>query len=190
MSITITDKGTHIKVDLGYNQDIMMFPKSDTTVWSESADGKVYLQTTRTSYGIAYSDVGTPVLSSQSELFTYLQNIALGGGVNTDAFGAARTSEPANRLDVECIYDTQEEIMDKVLGGNGTITHNATTGDVTLATVANGVGDYAYLQSHPVPYTAGNSQKIDITGALDLAAIRTSGTDAAVLCAAKWNEIR
>lgn len=88
-------------------------------------------------------------------------------GLSTDAFGRVRTSGTATRFDVEYIYDKQEEIIDEVIGGSGTVTHNANSRDLTLATVGSALTDFAYMQSYPIPYTPGNSQLIAITGALN-----------------------
>lgn len=88
-------------------------------------------------------------------------------GLNTDAFGFLRTSSPNTRLDVEFIYDKQEEIFDEVIGGSAMVTHNTNSRDLTLATVGSALTDFAYMQSYPVPYTPGNSQLIAITGALN-----------------------
>lgn len=93
---------------------------------------------------------------------TYLRRVEIESS-NTpsiDAFSRWRTSEPANRLDVEFNYDLQEEIFDQVIGGSGTIAHDADKRHALLSNVAIGVGDYAGLYSYDVPYTPGNSQLI------------------------------
>lgn len=87
------------------------------------------------------------------------------------AFGILKTSEDGNRFDVEFIYDTQPDICDSIESGAGTITHNATQGDLTLANGGTTTGDSAEQASHQIPYTPGNGQVIDITGTLDDAAI-------------------
>lgn len=92
-----------------------------------------------------------------------------------DAFGRLRTSGTGQRFDVEFIYDKQSDLVDEIIAGSGTVTHNANTRDLTLATGGTTTGDSAEMRSHPVPYTPGNSQLIDMTGVLDLAAIG-SGT--------------
>lgn len=93
---------------------------------------------------------------------------------NLDAFGRLRTSNTGQRLDVEFIYDKQPDFFDEITN-NGTVTHNANTRDLTLSISDANNGTYATMRSHPVPYTPGNSQLIDITGVLDLANIG-SGT--------------
>jgi len=93
-----------------------------------------------------------------------------------DAFGRLRTSETGQRLDVEFIYNKQEEYFDEdTNGGSATVTHNAASGDLTLTAGATTSGHYALMSSYPIPYTPGNSQLIDMTAALDLANIG-SGT--------------
>lgn len=100
-------------------------------------------------------------------------NININGfndSLGLDAFGRLRTSGTAQRLDVEFLYNKQEEYMDEVTN-NGTVTFNANTRDLTLSLGDANNGSYAKMASHPVPYTPGNSQLIDITGVLDLAGI-------------------
>jgi hypothetical protein len=88
----------------------------------------------------------------------------------TDAFGRFRVSATGQRLDGEFIYNKQDDYFDDTTN-NGTTTHNANTRDITLSVSAAADGDFAKIESYPVPYTPGNSQLIDITGVLDLAAI-------------------
>ena len=101
--------------------------------------------------------------------------ITLYDSVDVDAFGRLRVSDPSNRMDIEFIYDKQNEIVDEVVGGSGTATHVANTRGVTLANGGATTGDYAGLYTYDVPYTPGNSQLVEITGALDFADIG-SGT--------------
>jgi hypothetical protein len=88
----------------------------------------------------------------------------------TDAFGRFRVSSTGQRLDGEFIYNKQDDYFDDTTN-NGTTTHNANARDITLSVSAAADGDFAKIESYPVPYTPGNSQLIDITGVLDLAAI-------------------
>ena len=90
--------------------------------------------------------------------------------VATDAFGRLRTSGTGQRLDVEFIYNKQPEFFDEITS-NGTVTHNTASRDLTLSISNTTAGTHATMRSHPVPYTPGSSQLIDITGVLDLAAI-------------------
>ena len=90
--------------------------------------------------------------------------------LSTDAFGRLRTSETGQRLDVEFIYDKQPDFFDEITN-SGTVTFNAITRDLTLSLANATNGSHATMRSHPVPYTPGNSQLIDITGVLDLANI-------------------
>lgn len=101
------------------------------------------------------------------------RNVTVAGGdtASIDAFGRWRTSDTGNRLDIEFNYDKQSEIVDEVKAGSGTATHVANTRSVTLANGATGTGSYAGLYTYDVPYTPGNSQLIEITGALDFAGI-------------------
>lgn len=87
-----------------------------------------------------------------------------------DAFGRLRTSDTGQRLDVEFLYNKQPDFFDEITN-NGTVTHNSNARDLTLSLSDANNGSYATMRSHPVPYTPGNSQLIDITAALDLADI-------------------
>jgi len=87
-----------------------------------------------------------------------------------DAFGRMRVSATGQRLDGEFIYGPQDDYFDSTTN-NGTVTHNTNPRDLTLSVSAAANGDFAKVASYPVPYTPGNSQLIDITGVLDLAAI-------------------
>ncbi|MCK4520931.1 MAG: hypothetical protein KAU20_00015, partial [Nanoarchaeota archaeon] len=119
------------------------------------------------------------------------QRINLGVSVNEstiaasslDKFSRLPTADPGNRLDVEFIYDLQADLIDEIVAGNGTATHNANSRDVSLRNVATGTGDSAALASYPVPYTPGNSQLVEITGALNAANI--SGGSAEVFLRSK-----
>lgn len=95
------------------------------------------------------------------------------GGTNpfaADAFGRARVSDTGQRLDVEFLYDKQGWYFDEITS-NGTVTFNANSRDLTLSLSNATNGSEARMQSHPVPYTPGNSQLIELTGVLDLAEI-------------------
>lgn len=87
-----------------------------------------------------------------------------------DAFGRLRTSNTGQRLDVEFIYDKQPAFMDEVTN-SGTVTFNTNSRDLTLALANATAGSFATMRSHPVPYTPGNSQLIDMTGVLDFSGI-------------------
>lgn len=108
---------------------------------------------------------------------TYFPELTLAAGAQLDAFGRLRTSGTGQRLDIEFIYDKQEAYFDEVTN-NGSVTHNASTRDLTLALSSAAAGSYSSMASHPVPYTPGNSQLIDITAVLNLANI--SGGNAEV----------
>lgn len=91
-------------------------------------------------------------------------------GPSVDSFGRQRVSDTGQRLDVEFIYDLQEEFFDDITT-NGSIVHNANTRDLTLSLSDTAASSSAEMRSHPVPYTPGNSQLVEDTGVLDLAGI-------------------
>ena len=85
-----------------------------------------------------------------------------------DAFGRLRISDTGQRFDCEFIYNLQPTLFDTFTNGGGTVSHNTSSRDVSLKTNSITSGDYAALVQHwHNPYTAGNSQLIDITGALN-----------------------
>lgn len=88
-----------------------------------------------------------------------------------DAFGRRRVSNTGQRIDVEFIYDLQPDLFDAVEAGAGTVVHNAASADATLAVNGESNNDSAALYSYDAPYTAGNSQLVDVTGTLNLSAM-------------------
>lgn len=88
-----------------------------------------------------------------------------------DSFGRLRTSGTGQRLDVEFIYDKQEEVFDEIIVGAGTVVHQGNSRDLILAPNSVVNADSAGMSSYPVPYTPGNSQLIAITGTLNEANI-------------------
>jgi len=110
----------------------------------------------------------------RNEILEYL-NFDPKGGL-TDAFSRQRVSDTGQRLDVEFIYNKQPDYFDEITnGGSAAVTFNGSSRDLTLTVGTTTNGEYATMRSHPIPYTPGNSQLIDITGVLDLANIG-SGT--------------
>lgn len=110
--------------------------------------------------------------NSQLKVTHYLSNgnegIAAADSASIDAFGRWRTSSTGQLFDVEFIYDKQPALMDEVTSGGATITHNATSRDVTLDIVNATNGTSALFSQHwHNPYIPGNSQLIDITGTLN-----------------------
>jgi len=118
-----------------------------------------------------------------TNLMSLIQNTAITAqdSPSIDSFGRWRTSETGQRFDCEFLYDKQPALFDEITTGAGTVTHNATSRDLTLAVVNHGNGSSAHMVQHwHNPYTPGNSQLIDITGTLDAGDIGT-GTAAIVL---------
>lgn len=87
-----------------------------------------------------------------------------------DAFGRGRVSDTDQRLDVEFIYNKQEEFFDEITAG-GSVTWSSTARDLTLAITNTDTSTCSCMRSYPVPYTPGNSQLVEITGVFDLAGI-------------------
>lgn len=88
----------------------------------------------------------------------------------TDPFSRWRVSGTGQRQDTEFIYHKQPDYFDEIVN-NGTVTHNADRGDLTLSLSDANDGSYAEMASYPVPYTPGNGQLIEMTGVLNLANI-------------------
>lgn len=87
-----------------------------------------------------------------------------------DAFSRWRISGTGQRQDTEFIYNKQPDYFDEITN-NGTVTHNANTGDLTLSLSDANDGSYAWMSSFPIPYTPGSGQVGEATGVLDLAGI-------------------
>lgn len=89
---------------------------------------------------------------------------------NLDAFGNLRSSSDGNRFDLEFLYSNKiDSSVDHVLTGGATSVFNSASRDITLAINNTTTGTDGALYSHyDIPYTPGNSQKIDITGTLNL----------------------
>ncbi len=117
-----------------------------------------------------------------------------------DAFSRWRIADTGQRLDVEFIYDKQPDFFDEITN-NGSVTWNSDPRDLTLSLSNADDGSYATMQSHPVPYTPGNSQYIHMTGVLDYAGIgggqaeyflRSSSTGSVVdetVVQSSWNSL-
>lgn len=90
---------------------------------------------------------------------------------NLTAFNRLRTAGEGNRVDLEFIYDKQDDIADEVINGTGTATFNTNPRDITLAVNGTGLTASAGMYTYPCPYTPGNGQLIAITGVMDLANI-------------------
>lgn len=89
-----------------------------------------------------------------------------------DAFGRKRVSAPGNRTDNEFIYYTNGLTVDSVTSGGATIAHDSNSRDLTLSVVNATDGTSALVSNHfDIPYTAGHSQLIILTGTLDNADI-------------------
>lgn len=88
-----------------------------------------------------------------------------------DAFQRLRTSETDQRFDCEFLYDLQPLLFDQ-FKSSGSITHIANGRHAELSLTDAAGGEYAILaQKRPNIYTAGNSQQVLITAALNPAEI-------------------
>lgn len=104
-------------------------------------------------------------------------NIAAQDSPSIDAFGRWRVSNTGQRFDVEFTFDKQPALMDEIISGGATISHNATSRDVSLdINGTSGTASASFAQHWHNPYTPGNSQLIDITGTLDAGNIGTGTT--------------
>lgn len=160
------------------DNNITFYSKANLKV--EGKNGYVVLYDgTNTVENLLWSDITVPlyltfdeyVVAVQGYIDEYAPPFVGTVGDSYDAFSRLRTSATGTRLDVEFTFNINEEILDEVTNGSSTIAHQSNTRDVLLSVVATGTGDNAALYSYPVPYTAGNSQLIFITGVLDKASI-------------------
>jgi hypothetical protein len=97
--------------------------------------------------------------------------ISLADSTSVTAFNRLRVANEGNRADVEFIYDKQDDLVDEVTTGAGTVTQELNTRELVIANGAATASDRASIYTYPCPYTPGNGQLIAITGVLDYAAI-------------------
>lgn len=90
--------------------------------------------------------------------------------MNLDAFSRVRVSNPVGLFDVQCQYNAQSLLLETGATGTGSAgVHSANTRMVALACTA-GAGT-SFLQSYEyIPYQAGRSQLVFVTGLLGAAA--------------------
>lgn len=93
-------------------------------------------------------------------------SMSLGDSANLDAFSRLRVSDPNTLFSSQCQYDTDPLLFETGATGTGSAgSHSADTRMVALACTA-GTGT-AYIQSYEyIPYQAGKSQLVFVTGLL------------------------
>lgn len=90
-------------------------------------------------------------------------NVALAPGIQKDAFGRLRTSQPVELFSKALEYDSQALFYEDVLTAGGTSSYNANTVSMDLAVGAP--GDAVIRQSRQyVRYRPGKGQQVFITG--------------------------
>ena len=96
-------------------------------------------------------------------------NVRIADGPNLDAFSRLRVSDPTTLFSSQCQYDTDPLIFETGATGTGVAgAHDANTRMVALACGA-GAGT-SFIQSYEyIPYQAGKSQLIFMTGLFDTA---------------------
>ena len=92
--------------------------------------------------------------------------VAIGDGANIDAFSRLRVSEPVGLFSVQQQYDLEPFLLEGGATGTGTApAHNANTRMADLVVTA-GTGT-SFIQSYEyIPYQAGKSQLVFVTGLL------------------------
>ncbi len=98
--------------------------------------------------------------------------VKLADSANLDAFSRLRTSHPIGLFAAQCQYDAEPLLFETGNTGSGTApAHSATTRMVTLACTGTGT---SFIQSYEyVPYQAGKSQLIFVTGVIGAAVANT-----------------
>lgn len=103
-------------------------------------------------------------------------NIKSQDSSSIDAFGRWRVSRIGERFNIEFVYNKQPLYFTEVNSGTSSAIHNSDSRDVTLSINDDNSGSTCkFQQNWSNPYTPGNSQKIDMTGNLNLSGI-TGGT--------------
>ena len=98
--------------------------------------------------------------------------VGIGDGANLDAFSRLRTSHPTGLFSAQCQYDHDPLLFEAGNTGSGTApAHSSATRMVTLACTGTGT---SFIQSYEyIPYQAGKSQLIFITGVIGAAVAST-----------------
>jgi len=98
--------------------------------------------------------------------------VSIKDGANLDAFSRLRVSDPVALFSAQCQYDADPLLFETGNTGSGTApSHSANTRMVTLACTGTGT---SFIQSYEyIPYQAGKSQLIFITGVLGAAVTNT-----------------
>lgn len=104
---------------------------------------------------------------------TWLGNaVSIADGANLDAFSRLRTSHPVGLFSAQCQYDAEPLLFETGNTGSGTApAHSSSTRMVTLACTGTGT---SFIQSYEyIPYQAGKSQLIFVTGVIGAAVTNT-----------------
>lgn len=152
-----------IKIDTGkidVSTAALLSSFNSTDFATETTQSEIKTQTDKLTFTDNRLHVLSPTLSGGTVESTFPD-------AYFDAFNRLRTSGTGNRLDVEFIYDKQEEIIDEITGGTGSVVHQGDTRDLLIKTNGSGLTDSAAMMSYNIPYTPGNSQLIAITGTLN-----------------------
>lgn len=98
--------------------------------------------------------------------------MAFGDSPNLDAFSRLRTSHPVGLFSAQCQYDAEPLLFESGSTGSGvTPTHDANTRMLTVSATNTGT---SFVQSYEyIPYQAGKSQLIFITGVIGAAVTNT-----------------
>lgn len=109
---------------------------------------------------MSQSAAGLTILSS---------NVGIADGANLDAFSRLRVSDPTTLFSAQCQYDADPLLFESGATGTGSAgVHSADTRMVALTCTA-GTGT-SFIQSYEyVPYQAGKSQLVFVTGLLTAA---------------------
>jgi len=71
--------------------------------------------------------------------------ISLADSTSVTAFNRLRVANEGNRADVEFIYDKQDDLVDEVVTGSGTVTQDTNTRELILANGAATASDRASI---------------------------------------------
>ena len=101
-----------------------------------------------------------------------VQSVTIGDGANLDAFSRVRTSHPTGLFAAQCQYDAEPLLFETGNTASGTApAHSSATRMVTLACTGTGT---SFIQSYEyIPYQAGKSQLIFVTGVIGAAVAST-----------------
>ena len=87
---------------------------------------------------------------------------------NVDAFGRIRVSEPQTLFEIHHVFGKENYVMDELISGSGTSTHNSSGSYVALEVANTDVGKAIRQSYEYIPYQSGKSKLMLFTGVMEV----------------------